>query len=98
MTDVPARFFGLRERGRVQQGWHADLVVFDPATVGAGELLLEHDLPGDSPRLMSAPIGIERVYVNGTLAVIDGSNTEALAGTVLRSGTHTETVPIPADA
>ena len=98
MTDVPARFFGLRERGRVQQGWHADLVVFDPATVGADELLLEHDLPGDSPRLMSAPIGIERVYVNGTLAVIDGSNTEALAGTVLRSGTHTETVPIPADA
>ena len=47
---------------------------------------------------MSAPIGVERVYVNGTLAVVDGANTEALAGTVLRSGTHTETVPIPADA
>ncbi len=98
MTDVPARFFGLRERGRIEEGWHADLIVLDPATVGAGELLLEHDLPGDSPRLMSAPIGIERVYVNGTLAVVDGANTGALAGTVLRSGTHTETVPIPADA
>ena len=98
MTDVPARFFGLRERGRIEEGWHADLVVLDPATVGADELLLEHDLPGDSPRLMSAPIGVERVYVNGTLAVVDGANTEALAGTVLRSGTHTETVPIPADA
>ncbi|MDG2908892.1 MAG: amidohydrolase family protein [Acidimicrobiales bacterium] len=98
MTDVPARFFGLRERGRIQEGWHADLIVLDPATVGAGELLLEHDLPGDSPRLMSAPNGIERVYVNGTLAVVDGANTGALAGTVLRSGTHTETVPIPADA
>ena len=98
MTDVPARFFGLRERGRIEEGWHADLVVLDPAIVGADELLLEHDLPGDSPRLMSAPIGVERVYVNGTLAVVDGANTEALAGTVLRSGTHTETVPIPADA
>ena len=98
MTDVPARFFGLRERGRIEEGWHADLVVLDPATVGADELLLEHDLPGDSPRLMSAPIGVERVYVNGTLTVVDGANTEALAGTVLRSGTYTETVPIPADA
>ncbi|MBC8365246.1 MAG: amidohydrolase family protein [Actinobacteria bacterium] len=98
MTDVPARFFGLRERGRIEQGWHADLVVFDPVVVGAGELLLEFDLPGDSPRLMAEPVGIERVYVNGALAVIDGAHTEALAGTVLRSGTHTETVPIPADA
>ena len=98
MTDVPARFFGLRERGRIEEGWHADLVVLDPAIVGADELLLEHDLPGDSPRLMSAPIGVERVYVNGTLPVVDGANTAALAGTVLRSGTHTETVPIPADA
>ena len=98
MTNVPARFFGLRERGRIEEGWHADLVVLDPAIVGADELLLEHDLPGDSPRLMSAPIGVERVYVNGTLTVVDGANTEALAGTVLRSGTYTETVPIPADA
>jgi N-acyl-D-aspartate/D-glutamate deacylase len=98
MTDVPARFFGLRERGRVAEGWHADLVVFDPEVIGAGELHLEFDLPGDSPRLMAAPVGIERVYVNGTLAVVDGAHTEALAGTVLRSGTHTDTVPIPADA
>ena len=98
MTDVPARFFGMKERGRVAEGWHADLVVLDPASVGAGELHLEHDLPGDSPRLMAAPVGIERVYVNGALAVVDGAPTDALAGTVLRSGTHTETVPIPADA
>jgi len=98
MTDVPARFFGLKERGRVAEGWHADLVILDPASVGAGELHLEHDLPGDSPRLMAAPVGIERVYVNGTLAVVDGAPTDVLAGTVLRSGTHTETVPIPADA
>ncbi|GIS98459.1 MAG: hypothetical protein CM1200mP26_01720 [Acidimicrobiales bacterium] len=36
MTDVPARFFGLVERGRIAEGWHADLVVFNPETVGAG--------------------------------------------------------------
>ena len=35
MTDVPARLFGLRDRGRVEVGCHADLVVLDPGTVGA---------------------------------------------------------------
>ena len=38
------------------------------------------------------------MFVNGVLAVNDGEATGALPGVVLRSGSHTETVPIPADA
>ena len=36
LTDVPARLYGLRDRGRVLPGWWADLVVFDPSTIGPG--------------------------------------------------------------
>ena len=97
MTDVPARFFGLVERGRLTEGWHADVVVFDPETVGAGEFLLKHDLPGNSPRLYADAFGIERVYVNGTCTIVDGQPAGELPGVVLRSGTDTETVRIPAD-
>ena len=46
MTDIPARLFGLPDRGRVAAGCHADLVVFDPATVDAAPGRSVFDLPG----------------------------------------------------
>ena len=98
MTDVPARYFGLVGRGRIAEGFHADLVVFDPDTIRADGLRLHNDLPGESPRLYARAEGIHKVFVNGVLAVNDGKATGALPGVVLRSGSHTETVPIPADA
>jgi len=98
MTDVPARYFGLVGRGRIAEGFHADLVVFDPDTIGADGLRLHNDLPGESPRLYAGAEGIHKVFVNGVLAVNDGEATGALPGVVLRSGSHTKTVPIPADA
>ncbi len=89
MTDVPARVFGLRDRGRVEVGAHADLVVFDPATVGAAPVRTVFDLPGASKRLLADPIGVHRVFVNGTETLVDGEPTGAVAGTVLRSGRDT---------
>lgn len=92
LTEDPARLFGLRERGRLEQGFHADLVLFDPERIDAGAATLVHDLPGDSPRLDSEAVGIVGVWVNGVETIRDDKVTGAVPGTVLRSGRDTETV------
>jgi len=92
MTDDQARHFGLVDRGRLAEGFHADVVIVDPETVGAEHARLVHDLPADSPRLTAEPIGVQRVYVNGNLAVLDGRPTPVRHGRVLRSGADTYTV------
>lgn len=92
ITNVPARLYGLRDRGRIAPGAHADLVLFDPATVGHG---LEHtcyDLPAGAPRLVADARGISSVWVGGVEVCRDGVATGALPGTVLHSGRDTETV------
>jgi N-acyl-D-aspartate/D-glutamate deacylase len=92
MTDAPARFFGLTRRGRIEPGWHADLVLFDPATVGPGPIQSRADLPGGTDRLFAGAQGIERVFVNGIETVREGKETGSLPGRLLRSGRDTETV------
>jgi N-acyl-D-aspartate/D-glutamate deacylase len=92
LTDVPARLYGLIDRGRVAEGWWADLVVFDPATVGPGPLRTRDDLPAGANRLFAGAEGVAHVLVNGTSVVTDGLLTGAVPGRVLRSGTDTTTV------
>jgi N-acyl-D-aspartate/D-glutamate deacylase len=91
MTDIPARLYGLRERGQLRTGWHADIVVFDPETVDSGPARRVWDLPGESLRLTASSHGVRRVLVNGVETVADGASTGTLPGTVLRSGRDTET-------
>jgi N-acyl-D-aspartate/D-glutamate deacylase len=95
ITDAPARLFGLRDRGRITVGNYADFMIFDPATVGAGETKLVDDLPGGSSRLVASSVGVKRVLVNGQTIVADGASTGALPGGILRSGRDTATVPLP---
>ncbi|MFF5967091.1 amidohydrolase family protein [Streptomyces collinus] len=92
LTDDPARLFGLRDRGQVREGWHADLVLLDPERIDAGPATLVHDLPGGSPRLDSRALGVRAVWVNGVEAIRDDVVTGAVPGRVLRSGRDTETV------
>ena len=95
MTDEPARLFGIRDRGRIAEGHHADLWMFDPETIDASMVRLVEDLPGDSPRLVADAVGVDLVMVNGTPIVRDGTSTGAVPGTLLRSGRDTSTVSVP---
>ena len=92
MTDRPARFYGLTGRGRIAEGYHADVVVLDPDRVGSGPVTLVHDLPGGGERLHAGSVGITHVLVAGQEVVRDGDVTGERPGRVLRSGRDTETV------
>jgi N-acyl-D-aspartate/D-glutamate deacylase len=97
MSDAPARLFGLKDRGRITEGYHADLVLFDPDTIGAGQIETRNDLPGNSERLFAESVGVKRVFVNGRPIVVDGKPTDERPGTILRSGRDTHRMGI-ADA
>jgi len=96
MTSVPADLFGLVDRGRIVEGAVADLVVFDPDTVGAGPVRMVNDLPGDNKRLVADALGVRHVFVAGVETVTDGVATQARPGRLLRSGVDTVTVEVPA--
>lgn len=92
LSDVPARFFGLRQRGRIASGYAADLVLFDPEQIASAPIQSRDDLPGGAERLFAAARGVAYVLVNGVTIVADGHLTGNLPGIVLRSGRHTKTV------
>jgi N-acyl-D-aspartate/D-glutamate deacylase len=86
LSDVPARLYGLRGRGRLAVGACADVVVFDPSTIASSSVSLARDLPGGAGRLFSSGVGIDHVLVNGRVIVSDGAFTGDAPGRVLRSG------------
>ena len=93
LTEAPAELFGLVDRGRIAEGYHADLVLFDPETIGSGPIQLVNDLPGSRSTLRRGH-RVKRVIVSGVDIVVDGRPTDARPGTILRSGTHTRTVDV----
>jgi N-acyl-D-aspartate/D-glutamate deacylase len=95
MTGVPAALFGLRDRGVIAEGTHADLVLFDPDTVASEPAEERHDLPGGALRLYAGAVGVEQVVVGGETIVERGVLTGAMPGTLLRSGVDTDTVTVP---
>ncbi|HWW53097.1 MAG TPA: amidohydrolase family protein, partial [Acidimicrobiales bacterium] len=90
LTQRPADVFGLTDRGLLAVGRPADVVVFDPATVGASALRRVNDLPTGAERLVADAFGIDAVLVNGTVIRRDGVDTRGadgpLPGRLLRHG------------
>ncbi len=77
-TSLPASAIGLSDRGLLEEGAFADVVVFDPTTIGSSADFANPDRP---------PVGVEHVFINGTHVVRDGVYDEnARAGQVLRHG------------
>jgi N-acyl-D-aspartate/D-glutamate deacylase len=66
LTAHPARVLGIEGRGQIREGFAADLLLFDPATVGRGPKRRVFDLPGGAPRLTTDAVGVHGVWVNGT--------------------------------
>jgi len=85
LTQQSAEIFGLPGRGLLREGHAADLLLFDPATVGRSKSRRVFDLPGGAPRLHTDAVGVRGVWVNGVLvADADGVCDDApLAGCVL---------------
>ena len=74
MTSKPAAKLGLKDRGSLEQGNFADIVVFDPNTIVDTATFIEPH---------QYPVGIDYVVVNGTTVIDHGKHTEKLPGKVL---------------
>ena len=86
LTEDPAAVFGIKARGCLKAGNYADLLLFDPATVNRGPKRRIQDLPGGGARLITPPVGVHGVWVNGT-PISDAKGSlplERLPGKVLR--------------
>jgi N-acyl-D-amino-acid deacylase len=73
MTNGPARQFGLSDRGSIEVGKAADLVIFNLDTIGTAVA---------PSRIKELPTGISHVMINGTMVVADGGATNACPGVV----------------
>jgi len=79
LTGRAAEIFGITGRGKLAPGLAADLLLFDPATVGRGPARRVHDLPGGAPRLTTPALGVHGVWVAG-VQVVDRDGPRADCG------------------
>ena len=86
ITAIPAALCGFTDRGLLLVGYAADVMIFDPDTVGPDQKVLVHDFPNGAARWTSKPQGVHATIVNGVPIVLDGElQTDAgLPGQVLR--------------
>ncbi|MEE8527546.1 MAG: D-aminoacylase [Gammaproteobacteria bacterium] len=75
LTSFPAENIGIRERGRLAEGYFADVVVFDPETI------TDH---ATFPRPHQYATGVQYVFINGVPVLLNGEHTGAKPGRIVR--------------
>lgn len=85
ITYNTATMWGLHDRGLIREGMAADLVVFDPKTIGARMPDVVHDLPAGAKRLKQTADGILNTVVNGEILLTNNEHSGAVPGQLLRS-------------
>ena len=91
-TQAIANYVGLKDRGVIAVGMHADLNIFDLEKMETMPVELRADFPAGGERLYTDAVGFDYVIVNGVPIIADGEYTKALPGTVLRARRDTYTV------
>jgi len=80
ITQVPASLLGFHDRGTITVGGWADLMIFDPETIGPLRKEFVHDLPGGVGRFKAWGQGVRATIVNGQVIVSNGELTDNLPG------------------
>jgi len=89
ISDAPAQMYGITNRGRLEEGYFADVNVIDPERIALRPNEIRHDLPGGAWRLYGTADGYDHVICNGAEIVRDGEFTDARPGHMIRSGSET---------
>jgi N-acyl-D-amino-acid deacylase len=86
ITQIPAALLGIADRGLLKPGGWADIMVFDPDTIGPWKKEFVHDLPGGVGRFKAWGHGVQATIVNGVPIVLHGELTDRLPGHVVHPG------------
>jgi N-acyl-D-amino-acid deacylase len=95
ITSDTASIWGIPDRGLLQQGYVADIVLFDPATIARGEEKYVKDVPGDGSRYVRDALGVDTVIVGGGIAWTAAQGYQETRGEVL-PGEKQDTRPLVA--
>ena len=85
ITSRPAHIWRLRDRGRLSEGFAADVTIFDPDTVAPTMPTVVADLPAGAKRIEQRSTGYIATIVNGQFLIRDGDATSHRPGKLLRA-------------
>ncbi len=88
LTSEVAWIYGIHDRGLVRPGYAADLIVFNPETVGPCEPEWAEDFPAQTRRMIQTSDGVQCTLVNGRVVYEDSRLTGDMAGSVLRGSAY----------